>query len=85
MAPVVTDEELARLALAADPDVTLPDGAVPWDGAAPAPLLPDWYMPAPVSGGRLRGWRRTVVLLLVLAFVIIEAYGLCSTFGRPGG
>ncbi len=43
-------------------------------------------MPAPVrGGGRVRGWRRWLILLLVLTFVIIEAYGLCTTYGPSGG
>jgi hypothetical protein len=33
-----------------------------------------------------RGWQVPVVLVIVAAFVIIEAFGLCSTFGQlvPG-
>jgi hypothetical protein len=27
-------------------------------------------------------WRLPVVLVIVAAFVIIEAFGLCSTFGQ---
>ena len=44
-------------------------------------LLPPWYMPSPmVRGGK--SWRLPVVLVIVAAFVIIEAFGLCSTFGQ---
>ena len=59
----ITDEELTELALAADPDVSLGDDAVPLrpltaDGD---PLLPEWYMPAP--GGRARrDWRSRVAI-----------------------
>ena len=44
-------------------------------------LLPAWYMPSPMvrGGGR---WRIPVVVAIVAAFVIIEAFGLCSTFGQ---
>jgi hypothetical protein len=37
-------------------------------------------MPAPARR-RLAGWRRAVVLLIVLSLLFIEAYGLCTTFG----
>jgi hypothetical protein len=46
----------------------------------PGELLPDWYMPAP-SRRRVTGWRRAIVLLIVLSLLMIEAYGLCTTFG----
>ena len=40
-------------------------------------------MPSPARGlRRLRGWRRWVVLLVIASFLLIEAYGLCSTYGR---
>jgi hypothetical protein len=40
-------------------------------------------MPAAMGSGRLlRGWRRRVVLLIVASFVLINAYGLCSTYGH---
>ena len=83
---VVSDDELTAIALAADPDAPLDDAAVPLadflrqddDGQ----LLPEWYMPAPMQGGRrLRGWRRRVAVLVIVAFVLIDAYGLCSTYG----
>jgi hypothetical protein len=81
----IDDDELTALALAADPDAPLPDDAVNlWelDREGDDPLLPSWYMPTPMAGGRrLRGWRRRVALLLVVAFVLIDAYGLCSTYG----
>jgi hypothetical protein len=48
-------------------------------------LLPDWYMPAVAGGVRpLRGWRRLVVIVIVASFVVINAYGLCSTYGSVG-
>src|SRR5438046_9018015 len=84
----LTDEELVLLALAADPDVEVDDDAIPfWEiaSAASDSLLPHWYMPSPMSGARrLRGWRRRVVIALVLAFVLIDAVGLCSTYGFVG-
>ena len=92
MAPITdtvfTDEELTELALAADPGVVVADDAVPLSemlGGDGDELLPDWYMPQPMGGGRLlQGWRRRVVLLIVASFLLINAYGLCSTYGHVG-
>ena len=77
----ITDEELTELALAADLDAPLEADAVPMhvhlaQFAAPLPL---WYMP-PVarSGGR---WKLPIVLAVVGAFLLIDAMGLCNTYG----
>ena len=88
----VTEEELTELALAADPDAGVADDAVPlsellsgkeWAGTDN--LLPGWYMPPPMGASRLlEGWRRRVVLLIVASFVLINAVGLCSTYGYVG-
>jgi hypothetical protein len=76
----ISDDELAAEALAADPDAPLPDDAIPLvDPSAPA-LVGAWYMPAPRSR-LLHGWRRRVALLIVATFLVIEVYGLCSTYG----
>jgi len=88
----VSDEELAEQALAADPDVEVAGDAVPLStllgpGGVPDAdaLLPGWYMPAPMETARLlHGWRRRVVLLVIASFVLINAYGLCSTYGYVG-
>lgn len=82
-----TDDELAELALNGDPDEPLDEDAVPLSvylGQVPG-LLPSWYMPAPMTRSRRR-WELPVVLVIVAAFLIIEALGLCSTFGQivPG-
>jgi len=54
-----------------------------WSGAGE--LLPGWYMPPPMGSTRLLyGWRRGIVLLIVASFVLINAYGLCSTYGHVG-
>lgn len=90
--PVFTDEELTELALAADPDAVVAADAVPLsellaaEGASSGDdRLPGWYMPLPMGGGLvLSGWRRRIVLLIVISFVLIDAYGLCSTYGWVG-
>ncbi|MGA8726046.1 MAG: hypothetical protein WB565_13505 [Acidimicrobiales bacterium] len=79
----ISDAELEELALGADPEAPLDEDAVPMAtflGQGPG-LLPQWYMPSPLvrSGAR---WRVPVVLVIVAAFVVIEALGLCSTFGQ---
>ena len=86
--PGASEDDLTTLALAAQPMAVPADDAVPmavYLGQA-AGLLPDWYMPAPMSRvGMSRGdsrWRLPVVLVLVGVFLVIEAFGLCSTFGQ---
>jgi hypothetical protein len=88
--PAFTDDELTELALAADPDVVVADDAVPLSELLAGESegggrLPGWYMPPAMASGRLlQGWRRRVVLLIVASFVLINAYGLCSTYGHVG-
>jgi hypothetical protein len=80
----ISDEELTALALAADPDLAIADDAVPFrtlhaDGA---PLLPEWYMP--VSEGRARSdWRSRVAIGIAAGLVLINAFGICVTYGIP--
>jgi len=82
---VLSDEELAALALAADPDLEVGDDAVPirpLDRPASDPLLPSWYMPAPAASVRARsGWRRRVAVGVVSSLLLINAAGLCVTYG----
>jgi hypothetical protein len=80
----LSDEELCRLALAADPNAPLSDEAIPlslhlaqFAGAA----LPGWYM-APAMARTGRRWRTPVVVGIISAFLLIEALGLCNTFGQ---
>ncbi len=78
----LTDEELTALALAADPDAPLSRDAVPLSvhltqaGLA----LPLWYMP-PASARTGPKWRVPFVMTIVGAFALIEALGLCNTYG----
>jgi hypothetical protein len=47
-------------------------------------LLPDWYMPAPGGPRHVTGWRRTVIVVVILSFLLITAAGLCNTYGDLG-
>ena len=79
----ISEEELTALALAADPDEPLAADAVPLADylADVFDPLPAWYM-APVMA-RHSGRRRQMVILAVIgAFLLIEAFGLCSTYGQ---
>lgn len=80
----MTDEELVEFALASDADAPIGDDAVSmfeYLADQNPSILPDWYMPAPARSTR-RGWQRAVILLIVAALVVIEAAGLCSTYGQ---
>jgi hypothetical protein len=80
-----TDEELTALALAAEPSAPVGQDAVPlavYLGQSSGPL-PEWYMPSPMT--RVHAWwRLPVVTTIVGAFLIIEALGLCNTYGILG-
>jgi hypothetical protein len=81
----ITDEELAELALAADPDAPIADDAVSlWEltGARADGALPEWYMPAGPGGRLLTGWRRLPPVLVVGSLLAINACGLCITYGK---
>lgn len=85
LAAGISDEELSALALAAgDAEIVDDDAISLWDLDPPQAhgLLPGWYMPTAAAGTRrLRGWRRNVALMVVTAFLAIDAAGLCSTYG----
>ena len=81
--PGITDQELTELALAADPMEPLPENAIPiatYLSQIPSPL-PLWYMPPVMRSGNGRRWKTPVVLAVVSAFVLIDAMGLCNTYG----
>lgn len=81
--PALTDDELTALALAAERDPVLGPDAVPLaeylettDG-----LLPAWYMPA--AQGRVRSrWKIALLIVLIVAFLLIDGVGLCNTYGQ---
>ena len=85
----LAEDDLVAQALAADVDADIPADAVSlWDlDADRSGLLPAWYMPTPAAGpstaSTTTGWRRRmIVLTFVLALVLINAAGLCVTYGR---
>ena len=80
MASTATDEELTELALAADGALEPDPDAVPIRSVPTAELLPSWYMAAPAAHAEA-GWRRRVALLVVGAILLINAAGLCVTYG----
>jgi hypothetical protein len=79
----ITDAELTALALACDPDQPLdPDAvAVNLQPVVFAGALPEWYMP-PVTARASKGWRKPVVFAIVAAFLLIDIFGLCITYGQ---
>ena len=69
----ISDEELAALAMAADPDAEVDADAVPLrstDGTFPE-LLPSWYMPVPVTLGGGTGRKLAVVAIIASLLLII--------------
>ena len=85
----LSDEELAELALAADPDARVPADAIPLEELlesderpAGGDPLPRWYMPPLAAGGPLlQGWRRKTVFLIIATFILLAVYGLCVAYG----
>jgi hypothetical protein len=81
----LSDAQLEELALAADPDLALDDDAVClWDlvDSGHDQRLPEWYMPGMArSAPILHGWRRGLVIFVIASFLLIDAYGLCNTYG----
>jgi hypothetical protein len=79
----ITDDELAALALAADPDTVVADDAVPFTSPDEPGLglLPEWYMPAP--SGRPSTSRTVVLAGVAIALFVINVGGVCVTYGLP--
>jgi hypothetical protein len=78
----LNDAELTALALAADPDEPIADGAVPISLhlAQLGSALPLWYMPPAVGRGGRR-WKAPFVIAVVSAFLLTDLLGLCNTYG----
>lgn len=80
--PPISDEELTALALASETDAPLSADAKPLalHGTSEIDLLPSWYMPPVVASVHYRYWR-PIAIAIVFALVMIEAAGLCCTYG----
>lgn len=80
----LSDEELAELAMAANPDAPVEDDAVPLRslGADDSTLLPDWYMPV-VQRRASSDWRAAVAVAIAVGLVLINAFAICVTYGVP--
>lgn len=78
----VSDEELTHLALSGEFSAAFEPGVTPWRGAwGSAPLLvPEWYMPRPTGRRRMRG-TGLIVILVIVGFLLVDAFGLCLTSG----
>jgi hypothetical protein len=78
----ITGAELEAMAMAADPNAPIPKDALPYHMVRPqgVSLLPDWYMGA-ATAVHASKWRRRVIIAVIAAFVLIDAAGLCSTYG----
>jgi hypothetical protein len=78
-----SDDELAQLALDADPFDPFDPELEPFGGkdATEFPVLPAWYMPAP---GIVRSRPRAAVMFgFAVALVVINIGGFCVTWGFP--
>jgi hypothetical protein len=80
----ISDAELTALALSADPEGELGADAVPLAVylAQAACILPQWYMPPTTARCGGSRWRTPVVVAIIVAFLLIDAWGLCSTYGQ---
>ena len=78
-----TDDELTALALAADPEEPLGADAValPLYPDEAFGALPAWYMP-PAMARVAGGWRRVAIFAIIAGFLVIDAFGLCITYGQ---
>jgi hypothetical protein len=79
----LTDDELTDLALSTGSEQPLDPDAVPLElySSQSAGFLPMWYMP-PVVARAAGGWRRPLVFVLIAAFLAIDGFGLCITYGQ---
>lgn len=84
-AEIVDLDELAMSATAHDPfDVDVDTKPFGSEMSGHADLLPDWYMPSPQLSASDRTPRRVAVVgVIILALVLLNAAGLCTTYGLP--
>jgi hypothetical protein len=78
----LTDAELTALALGTNTLEPLSDDAEQMMGplVIGGGALPLWYMP-PVVRRAQRRWAAPAVIAVVAAFLLIDAMGLCNTYG----
>ena len=78
----ISDDELAELALGADPHPIIDPRVAPWRPLTHtvAGLLPEWYMPLPAGTRRGTG-AKIAEGVIIASFVLINALGLCVTYG----
>ena len=78
---IVSDDELIRQALAADPDSPISDDAEPLFDASAGGLLPLWYMPAPTTTPTGGSRRFALAALIVVALLVVVSSGFCVCYG----
>jgi hypothetical protein len=78
---IVSDDELTRQALAADPDAAIDDDAQPLFEASAGGLLPLWYMPAPLTTPTGSSRRLALAALIVVALLVVVSSGFCVCYG----
>ena len=79
----VSDEELERQALSADPNPEIDPDAIPFGVTdSDHALLPEWYMPAPQAFSRRP---RNVIgaVTIIAGLLVVNGAGLCVTYGLP--
>lgn len=84
-APVtdVSDEELERQAMSADPNPQIDADASPFLITDPDQgLLPEWYMPVPQATGR-RPRHVIGAVTIIVGLLVVNGAGLCVTYGLP--
>jgi hypothetical protein len=81
-AEFVSDDELTAMALAADPDAPIDLNVQPWyfSHGFSRNLLPEWYMPVPMTRGRGRT-AQIAAVSVVVGMIVVCAFGLCITSG----
>lgn len=75
------DDELTRLALAADPDTPVPADAVPFAAFVADLGDEDDDTAGPPARRRRPRWVKVLIVVVIVAFLVVDAYGLCSTYG----
>jgi hypothetical protein len=78
---IVSDDELTRQALAADPNAPIDPDAEPLFEASAGGLLPLWYMPAPTSTPSGGSRRLAMAALIVVALLVVVSSGFCVCYG----